>query len=158
MKPVTLFTPLIISTVFAVSLPPAAADWIQLAQTASKPSFSTTMRFQRQTFEIVVRFHNPTSSAIKLGYGDCNFSYVMRVGGKQYTYPTVESFVFQEVCTARLNAPTIPARSSRLLFVVPAPEQATRALKAAESKFSGEFHFKYAILGQPLTVHIFKTP
>ena len=147
--------PLVFGLLAAATLPSAAADG---ARIIPKPSFSATLRPDGQTFVIDVRFHNPTSDVVKLGYGSCAFSYVLRVGSKQYTYPMSQPFALPKVCIALLNAPSIAVRSSQMLFSTPVRKPLERALKAAKSKFAGEFHFKYALVGQPLIIHVYKTP
>lgn len=97
-----------------------------------------------QVIDVILRNNRPTP--VELSYSECDFSYVINIGGKVYTWPTKQPFEFASPCPGVIRVRKIPAQSRLTLFSRSLTPDAASNLKAADHKITGEFRFRYSPL------------
>jgi hypothetical protein len=136
----------------------------QLPTAMQNYGFYTKLRTDKTNIVLDVFFRNDTEKTIKVthGFWDCVFRFELWVSGKKYTYPPkqvafpnqvrgVPDDQFGEVrtCPAMAYSRNVDKKSSLRFATIKLPTALTKALIAANRKYSGQFYFGYSINDQP---------
>jgi hypothetical protein len=118
---------------------------------ASK-DMNMSVRLIKQKSHLVfqVSIMNKTLTELRLGYPDCPITYVVRVEGKNYTFPEKKPFAPAKLCTTAIRLALVPPKSSAVIYISGMYFDLENALIKAKGNYSGEFRFNISNMAKKM--------
>lgn len=104
-----------------------------------------TTRNSQPQFDVKVR--NSDVRTVAISYNECDFSYQLKVGSRTLNYPKAQPFAFASPCPGELLYRKLAPGTTAMLFSQALPLQATQLLQLGRNRYEGEFHFRFAVIG-----------